>query len=65
MTIVTSMNAAVTFVPTLQEFPRSNMKAELLDSAPPDLSSLSQGLVDQERELYAMVQTFFPLCESI
>jgi len=31
------MNVAVTYVPTLQVLPRSNMKDELLDSAPPGL----------------------------
>jgi hypothetical protein len=35
VTIVTCMNATVTYVFPLPMFPRSNMKAELLDSAPP------------------------------
>ena len=34
-TIVTCMNAAGAFVPPLVIFPRKNMKAELLDGAPP------------------------------
>jgi len=34
-TIVTCMNATVTYVPHLLVFPRRNMKAELLESAPP------------------------------
>jgi len=37
VTIVTCMNVTVTYVPTLQVFPRSDMKAELLTSAPPGL----------------------------
>jgi hypothetical protein len=35
VTIVTCMNATVTYVPHLLVFSRNNMKAELLDSAPP------------------------------
>ena len=35
MTVVTYMNATGIYVPTLLVFPRSNMKAELLDGAPP------------------------------
>jgi len=35
VTFVTCMNATVTYVPTPQVFCRSNMKAELLDSASP------------------------------
>jgi hypothetical protein len=35
MTFATCMNATVTYVPHLLVFPRSNMKAELLESAPP------------------------------
>jgi hypothetical protein len=34
-TIVTCMNATVTYVPHLLVFPRSNMKAELLERPPP------------------------------
>jgi len=33
-TTVTCMNATITYVPYLLVFPRSNMKAELLESAP-------------------------------
>jgi hypothetical protein len=33
-TIVTCMNATITYVPYLLLFPRSNMKGELLESAP-------------------------------
>jgi len=35
VTIVTCVNANVTYVPPLLVFPRSNMRAELLDSTPP------------------------------
>ena len=65
--IHTYMNATVTYVPTLQVFPRSNMKAELLDGAPPGLmAACHKSLMDPERELYAMVQTFFPpFCEAV
>ena len=35
MTIVTCVNANVTYVPPLLAFPRSNMQAGLLDSTPP------------------------------
>jgi len=35
VTIVTCVNANVTYVPPLLVFPRSNMQAELVDSTPP------------------------------
>ena len=35
MTIITCMNATVTYVPPLLVFPRSSMKAELLGSIAP------------------------------
>jgi hypothetical protein len=35
VTIVTFMNATIMYVPPLLVFPRSNMKAYLLDSTPP------------------------------
>jgi hypothetical protein len=43
VTIVTFMNATVTYVSHLLVFSRSNMKAELLDSAPPGSTAAFHG----------------------
>ena len=65
VTIVTCMNATVNYVPLLLVFPRSNMKAAILDSPPPGSMAACHRAGRSQKGFYAKVQTFCPFCEAI
>jgi hypothetical protein len=66
VTIITCMNTTVTYVPLLLVFPRSNMKAVLLDSIPTGLIEACHkaGWIDKE-SFTQWFKHFFPFCEAV
>jgi hypothetical protein len=66
VTIVTCMNATITYVPLRLVIPKSNMKSELLDDVPPgSIAAFHKAGWIQKESFTRRVQTFCPFCADV